>query len=467
MTIPCASPKVSPHCPHKPQKSLLHRLNSFKQTFLLLLLLLFFFILLPFIKEGIPFFPEYNNPFSYLYGLQGTDDNAQDLLQAEDGGFVLAGITWSYGVGQSDMWLLKTDRYGIPLWNCTFGGTSKDWASAIIQTGEGDYMLAGGTFSFGTGNSDMWLVKTDEVGNLLWNQTYGGTKGEWAEAIVQTSDNGFVIAGYTSSYGAGADDMWLVKIDASGLPQWNATYGGIDDDRARSLIQTTDGGFILAGHSWSHSEGNDDMWVGKIDESGNLMWSHTYGGPEREWVEAIIQTTDYGFAFTGQSWSSGVGDRDIWLVKTDESGLLQWKNVYGGGEKAGAENLVQTTDGGFAFAGFTSTTGIGSFVDLWLVKTDNDGDLQWDRSYGGDYHDMAYSLVQTSDGGFALAGISEAPWFYPYFGGGDMWLIKTDSEGEILTVDNNSIPEIQSFLILMPVALINCGYLQNRRKKFL
>jgi hypothetical protein len=196
-------------------------------------------------------------------------DFATSVKQTSDGGYILAGYTFSFGSGESDFWLVKTDSSGGHEWNRTFGGDSYDFASSVQQTSDGGYILAGHTYSFGAGVSDFWLVKTDSSGNLEWDQTFGGSDSEFAYSVQQTFDGGYVIAGYTNSFGFGGD-FWFVKTDSSGNHEWNRTFGGSDFDQVHSVQQTSDGGYILAGYTNSFGSGGD-FWVIKTDSSGGTL----------------------------------------------------------------------------------------------------------------------------------------------------------------------------------------------------
>ena len=201
-----------------------------------------------------------------------------------------------------------------------------------------------------------------------WNQTYGGTGDEIAFALVQTADGGYALLGDTDSFGAGYTDVWLVKTDASGNHQWNKTYGGTYGDYGSDLVQTADGGYALAGDTLSFGAGFGDFWLVKTYANGNHQWNKTYGGTDPEWYfEGLAQTSDGGYAISGRTLSFGAGSYDFWLVKTDASGMHEWNQTYGGTGDETAFALVQTADSGYAIAGFTNSSGAGSY-DFWLVK---------------------------------------------------------------------------------------------------
>jgi hypothetical protein len=342
------------------------------------------------------------------------------LVETSDGGYALTGLTNSYGVGMADFWLIKTDASGNIEWNQTYGGTEPDIAFSVNQTSDGGYILAGETPSFGAGDYDFWLVKTDSSGNMEWNQTYGGTEVDWAWSMVVASDGGYALAGYTSSSGAGGYDFWLVKTDSSGNMEWNQTYGGSGSDQARSLVETSDGGYALAGSTSSFGAGESDFWLVKTDSSGNMEWNKTYGGTDYEEALSLVATSDGGYAIAGDVGSFATEKDDFWLVKTDSSGNMEWNKTYGEADYEWVSSLIATTDGGYTITGVTLSSGAGN-KDFWLVKTDASGNMEWKKTYGGTNIDEAWSVIETSDGAFAIAGLTRS------FGAGlqDFWLVKT------------------------------------------
>jgi hypothetical protein len=199
----------------------------------------------------------------------------------------------------------------------------------VIQTSDGGYVPVGRTDSFGAGSWDFWLVKTDALGVMQWNRTYGGAHYDYAFSVVQTTDGGYAMAGYTQSFGAGSSDAWLVKTDSSGNVQWSRTYGGTDSDDAWSVVQTADGGYALAGQQRSlTTAGWYDFWLVKTDANGNMQWNKTYGRINWDIAYSVVQTKDGGYVLAGSTESPGAFD--AWLVKTDENGNIQWNKTYGG-----------------------------------------------------------------------------------------------------------------------------------------
>ena len=351
-------------------------------------------------------------------------DWAFSVQQTSDGGYILAGETWSYGAGYSDFWLVKTDSDGKKEWDKTFGGTDRDKAESVQQTRDGGYIIAGETSSYGAGSEDFWLVKTDSSGNKEWDKTFGGTNDDVAYSVQQTSDDGYIIAGETSSYGAGYSDFWLLKTDSSGNKEWDKTFGGAKWDGAQSVQQTRDGGYILTGCAQSYGAGLCDFWLVKTDSSGNKEWDKTFGGTRQDSAKSVQQTDDGGYIFAGftQSYDAGHYNEDFWLVKTDSNGNKAWDKTFRGSNDDRAESVQQTSDGGYILAGFTQSYGAGN-KDFWLLKTDSDGNKEWDKTFGGGQRDWAFSVQQTDDGGYILAGVTGS------YGAGssDFWLVKTDS----------------------------------------
>jgi hypothetical protein len=351
-------------------------------------------------------------PFTNVFGVQetvlysnGTSDTAYGVVQTNDGGFAVAGCTDSYGSGGEDFWLVKTDSAGNWQWSHTYGGTRDDIAYGMIQTSDGGFVLVGKTGSFGAGGEDVWLVKTDSSGKMLWNQTYGGTLWDYGWSVVQTRDGGFAMAGDTRSYGSGENDFFLVKTDSAGNQEWGRSFGGGGSDGAKSIVQTTDGGYALAGYTNSYGAGGWDFFLVRTDSAGNMQWSREYGGSESDEAESLIQTQNGGFALAGYTLSYGSGKKDFWVVETDFLGGYLWSATYGGSGDDAAKKIIATIDGGYALAGY----GGNGDSNFWLVKTSSSGVRQWDRMYGTALNDQAYSVIQTSDGGYALTGFMTLP----------------------------------------------------------
>jgi hypothetical protein len=326
-------------------------------------------------------------------------------------------------------------------WNRTYGGAIKDQSYGIVQSNDGGFAIAVETTSFGAGGWDVMLVKTDVEGNLKWNKTFGGAGTDYVNSIIVANDGGYLMAGSTTSWGAGSDDLTVIKTDSLGNLQWNKTYGGAAQDRAYGAIKTSDGGYAIAGITASSGAGNIDYWLIKLDSSGNLLWNKTYGGTAADGAFALVQTSDSGYAIAGAELSFGAGYHDFWLVKTDNNGNMQWNKTYGDVAQDICRSLIRTPDGGYAMAGFSNSSGNGGY-DVWMVKIDANGNMQWNKTYGGTNDDGLYAysgLISTTDGGYAFAAYTRS------FGAGssikstiaptaptfDFWIVKTDSFGNM------------------------------------
>ena len=310
-----------------------------------------------------------NMQWNKTYGGTSTETSG-DMCLTADGGYALVGLTQSYGAGGQDFWLVKTGADGTALWAKTYGGTGNDYAYHVEQTLDGGYALLGQTASFGAGGNDFWLVKTDENGNMQWNKTYGGTGSDIGIHVLQTGDGGYVLLGCTASFGAGSNDAWLIKTDALGNMLWNKTYGGASLEFGQCIEQTIDGGYAIVCLTMSFGAGSMDCWLVKIDASGNMQWNMTYGGTGSDGPMHFIQTEDEGYAIIG--FTTTGSDQNAVLIKTDEFGNMQWNQTYGGNKTEMAYALLQTSDGGYLLTINTNSFGAGGY-DVWLVKTDEYG----------------------------------------------------------------------------------------------
>jgi hypothetical protein len=360
-------------------------------------------------------------------------DGGESLIQTSDGGYAIAGDTYSFGAGSGKVYVVKLDANGNLQWTKAIGKPGYEIGGhSLIQTSDGGYAIAGATYSFGAGDEAIYIydeaiyvVKLDANGNLQWTKTIGGKKRDWSFSLIQTSDGGYIIAGATTSFGAGKADVYVVKLDANGNLQWTKTIGGEKRDGGNSLIQTSDGGYAIAGYTESFGAGEWDVYVVKLDANGNLQWTKTIGGENWEAGRSLIQTSDGGYAIAGHTESFGAGGRDVYVVKLDAKGNLQWTKTIGGPKDDWGTSLIQTFDGGYAITGYTKSFGAGR-ADVYVVKLDANGNLQWTKTIGGPETEEGRSLIQTADGGYAIAGYTES------FGAGneDVYVVKLDKNGD-------------------------------------
>ena len=362
--------------------------------------------------------------FERTYG-GGEYDGGYSVQQTLDGGYIVAGYTRSVGADYSDVYLIKTDSLGDTLWTRLYGGNDTDRGNSAQQTQDRGYIIVGLTKSFGAGRSDVYLVKTDSLGSILWERTYGGSENDWGYSVQQTHDGGYIIAGETESSHPIIDDVYLVRTDSLGDTLWTRTYGGSNYDGGYSVQQTHDGGYIVAGYTQSFGAGARDIYLIKTDSLGSITWTTTHGGTSPDMAYSVQQTLDGGYIVAGRTWSFGAGSTDVYLIKTDSSGDALWTRTYGGSEYDWGRFVRQTQDGGYIIAGRTDSFGAG-WADVYLIKTDSSGEVLWTRTHGGIRRDEAYSVQQTHDGGYIIAGHSLS--FDPgnHF---QVYLIKTDSRG--------------------------------------
>ncbi len=347
-------------------------------------------------------------------------DLGYSVQQTSDGGYIITGVTGSYGAGWNDVWLIKTDANGNKEWDRTFGGSEDDVGYSVEQTSDGGYIITGWTKSYGAGGYDVWLIKTDANGNKEWDRTFGGSENDYAYSVQQTTDGGYIITGETNSYGSGNSDAWLIKIDREGNKVWDRTFGGSEYDIGYSVEQTSDGGYVITGETRSYGEGGMDAWLIKTDGNGNKEWEMIFGGSEYDVGYSVGQTSDGGYIITGETRSYGSGWSDVWLIKTDGNGNKEWDRTFGGSENDYAYSVEQTYDGGYIIGGNIED-------DIWFIKTDGNGNKEWEMIFGGEKKDESHSVQQTSDGGYIITGCT-----YSYGAGGcDIWLIKTDGGGNL------------------------------------
>ncbi len=240
--------------------------------------------------------------FERTYGGIG-EDQSYSAIQTLDGGYIVTGYTYSYGAGSADVYLIKTDSLGDILWTKTYGNLYRDFGHSIAQTSDGGYIIAGGTMSYGAGSYDVYLIKTDSLGDTLWVRTYGGADGDCGYSVAQTSDGGYIVSGYTYSYGAGSCDVYLMKTDPLGDTLWTRTYGGADEDCGISVAQTSDGGYIVSGYTYSYGAGSGDVYLVKTDSLGDTLWTKTHGGNYPDYGLSVIRTPDEGYIITGFTYS--------------------------------------------------------------------------------------------------------------------------------------------------------------------
>ena len=315
------------------------------------------------------------------------------------------------------------------LWTNTFGGNGQESGNSVQETTDGGYIIVGNTESYGAGRSDIWLIKTDSSGDTLWTKTFGGVNIELGQSVQQTKDGGYIIVGNTESYGAGRSDIWLIKTDSTGETLWTKTFGGSKRESGLSVQQTTDGGYIITGDTESFGTGwpsrMSDVWLIKTDSSGDTLWTKIYRGEYHSRGKSVQQTSDGGYIVVGYKWSgfkfSGgtIWSDDFWLIKTDYKGDTLWTKTFGEHNHERAYSVRQTTDGGYIIVG-TIWPKFDEFDEVWLIKTDNNGDILWTKTFGAHGFRGSHSVCQTTDGGYILTGYTRTGMGYQ-----DVMIVKT------------------------------------------
>ncbi|MEZ7499752.1 T9SS C-terminal target domain-containing protein [Flavobacterium sp. Arc3] len=394
-------------------------------------------------------------------------------------------------------------------WQNTIGGNDTEWADFIEVSKDGNYILGGYSHSNISGDksensrgaSDYWLLKIDDVsGNLLWQKTIGGNNYDHLTSGKETTDGGYILGGYSSSgisgektqNSRGNDDYWVVKLDANRNIIWDKTFGGTGVDRLTSIIQTSDGGYLIGGSSNSdisgekadNSRGNLDMWIIKIDASGNIMWQKTFGGSNSDWVQSIVKTPDGGYILAGSSHSGISGDKtdnsrgggDYWIIKINSLGSIIWQKTYGGDNGDYLKSIIATSDGNYILGGdsFSNISGdktektVNNSNDVWLLKINGLGQILWQKDIGADSTEAFADIRMTSDNGFIL-GIMSYSGISAYKteasrGDRDYWIVKLDSTGKFewdKTVGGDNLDQPQSIVQAKDGGYVTLGWSQS------
>jgi hypothetical protein len=438
-------------------------------------------------------------------------EEARCVQQTSDGGYIIAGRAQSNdgdvigNDGITDYWIVKVDYLGNIQWQKTYGGApAVEIAYCIRETIDGGYIVVGGAGSFGGDVSgihepisssvdmkDMWVVKLDNSGIIQWQKCLGGGQVEVAYSVEQTSDGGYIVTGFTKSNDGdvngnnGDRDAWVVKLNNTGNIVWQKCLGGTWPDEAMSIKQTSDGGYILVGNTSSNNgdvsglHGYFDGWIVKLSSNGNIQWQKCIGGSENDYLNSIQLTQDGGYIVAGRT-ASNDGDvsgnhntvyyDDLWIVKIDQSGNIQWQKCFGGTSVEVGYSIDLTSDGGYIICGIAGSndgdvTGLHYYYDYWVIKTDSNGNLQWQKCFGGSYWDFAHSIQQTTDGGYIVAGYASSSDgdVGGIQGNYDYWVVKL---GPAVGIENEITSQINIYpnpaknliTVSIPAELVNSNY---------
>ncbi len=362
-------------------------------------------------------FTSLNAQWAKTYG--GSDhDWVNSIQQTSDGGHIVLGRTNSFGFAYGPaLWILKLSSVGDAEWQKIYGASSSDHLPhSIQQTMDGGYIVAGETRTWGT-SSDIWVLKLSSEGDVEWQKAYGGDADDCAYYVQQTYEGGYIVAGETRTWGT-SSDIWVLKLSPVGDVEWQKTYGGDADDSAYYVQQTMDGAYIVVGNTNSFGAESIDFWVLKLSSTGDVEWQKTYGGSDSDEVHSVQQTMDGGYIVAG----------GINVLKLSSEGDIEWQHSYG---IVVASSVQQTMDGGYIVAG---TGGGGgdlsvSHANSGILKLSFNGEIEWQKAYGGGFEDHASSIQQTSDEGYIFAGntISFGISLFDY----NFWILKLSSNGEL------------------------------------
>lgn len=316
-----------------------------------------------------------------------------------------------------------------------YGGTQNERGYAVQQTSDGGYVIVGSSTSYGAGGSDLWILKVDASGEFSWSKTYGGQGNDVGKDIVQTSDGGYIITGYTKSFSSGGDmDLWLIKTDANGesclyndggtctqnSSKWVKSFGTSGNDYGNSVQETSEGDFIVAGKSGRIPS----VFVVKTNSLGEKIWENLYGTGPGDRGQYIIERQDLGFLIVGKE-NPNNADDNLCLINIDTDGSEVWHSLYGGGSSDGGNHVSGVSGGGFIIAGSTKSYGNGNWDDMWLVKTSTGGSMEWQKTYGGNYTEIGNYVHEKVGGGYIITGSTESIGQGLY----DIWVVSTDYTG--------------------------------------
>ncbi|MBK7269481.1 MAG: T9SS type A sorting domain-containing protein [Flavobacteriales bacterium] len=357
--------------------------------------------------------------FQRMFG-DTANEGALAAARTIDGGHVMAGFITGMGVDGEDAYLVRTNAMGELLWTRTYGGPGDERAQGVAATSDGGAVLCGTTNSFGAGGEDILLIRTDAAGDTLWCRTFGDADIDGASAVVQSDDGGFLVCGWLGDLPGNGNgrELHLVRTDANGDTLWTRCFGGIYGDVADAIRKTTDGAYVIAGTTSSFGAGSNDLYLLKVDDAGTLLFSRTYGGPDMDWSGAVTTTADGGYVVAGSSYSFDVTTRSLYLVRTDAVGDTLWTRIYDTGGLFGGLGLCvsETADSGFISGGQTTD-----------VKVNASGDLQWSMTFNASYG-LSHSYCEPMpDGGVVFIGTAGSTGLG--MGMGDMHMVRTDASG--------------------------------------
>lgn len=367
--------------------------------------------------------------FSNAFGHENIHEEGLSIIQENDSSFIILGNT------AEDLLLLKTDRHGNEIWTQYFGGSKIDVMKHLIKSSDGGYFISGSSESYGLGGSDIWVIKASSSGLIEWNKNFGTSSNEYGGSLLETNDGSLLLIGNGDLNNSGDQDIWLIKTNSQGDSLWSKNYGGSGDETSNDIISVGDSSYIILGSTSSFGNGGSDIFIIKIDENGNEEWNLNYGGTSDEFGRSIIHTSDDGFVILSSIESYGIGNNAVNITRINSSGEIIWNKTFGGGDGIQGSNALQNTmDDNFILT-YNTYNHIKDGYDTWLVKINDSGFIEWGRKFSNDGGDLGFSCLQTLDGGYVVTGST----FNLGYGNkdfGDLWLLKTDEKGIIALPQN-------------------------------
>lgn len=370
-----------------------------------------------------------------------NNDIGYSLSHTGDGGYLLAGSTRSFGEGSSDIYIVRLNKYGYFLWDKVYGGEHFDAVRSVIRVNDG-FVLAGDMWGSGHGRLDTYLMKIDNTGSKLWDRHFGTKDRDNGFKVKTCHDGGFLIIGYSRGFQSwGAGDFFVIRTDDEGNEKWQNHYGENYDDYGMDILEDQDGSILMIGTSagfYNDVQANymvhdADILLIKTDKNGTEIWRKTFGGTGHDFGYAITKAND-GYFLLGSTQSYGNGSFDMLLIKTDSEGNEQWHKTFGGTDYEYGISMVKNNDGDLYLFGTTKSFGQNGSADYYLVKTDDEGNELWTLTIGGDDVDLGNSLIADEDNGCTVIGQSKS------YGEGkfDMFIVKVDKNGKIEDLINGT-----------------------------
>lgn len=360
--------------------------------------------------------------YSNAFGQENIHEEGLSMIQEIDSSFIILGNT------ADDLLLLKTDRYGNEIWTQYFGGSEIDNVKHLTKASDGGYFISGSSESYGPGESDIWIIKTSSSGLIEWNKSFGTAYDEYGGNLLETNDGNLLLIGNGDLNNSGDQDIWLIKTNSQGDSLWSKTYGGDGDETGSDIISFGDSNYVILGSTASFGNGGSDIFVIKIDSNGNEEWNLNYGGTGDEIGKSIIRTSDNGFVILSSIESYGLGNDAVNIIRINSSGEIIWDKTFGGGNGIQGSNTLSITRDNNLVLSYNTYNHIKNGYDAWLVKINDGGFIEWGRKFSNEGGDLGFSCLQTLDGGFVLTG-STFNLGYGEKDFGDLWLLKTDEKG--------------------------------------